>query len=257
MEIEGDQIQEQLTGRSALITGANRGLGLAMADRFASQNLTYLVLVDVSIDAIKSKIPMWEDHGTEVVPYICDVSNADQVGEVVDLVSSDFGGIDIVVNNAGIVRDAWLQSMDEEDWDSVIAVNLKGPFLVCRATVPYMIENSFGRIINITSRSYLGNPGQANYSASKAGLVGLTRTLSKELGQFNITANCIAPGVIETEGFASHPRSESIRDRALRDIPLRRLGKPRDVADVAVFLASDSASYVTGDVIHTTGGRYG
>jgi 3-oxoacyl-[acyl-carrier protein] reductase len=167
-----------------------------------------------------------------------------------------FGTVHVLVNNAGFPRDNYLTKMPESDWDAVIDVVLKGAYLCSKAAVPHMIGQKWGRIINISSRAHLGNPGQANYSAAKAGLLGFTRALCYEDGKFNITVNAVAPGFIETELVQSLPSYDAIKERTIRSTPVPRLGHVRDIADAVLFLASERAGFITGEVLHVTGGRY-
>jgi 3-oxoacyl-[acyl-carrier protein] reductase len=174
----------------------------------------------------------------------------------VDETVATFGGVHILVNNAGFPRDGFLTKMTEEDWDLVVDVILKGAFLASKAVMPHMIAQRWGRVINISSRAYLGNPGQANYSAAKAGMLGLTRALSLEEGRYNITINAIAPGFMETEMVRALPNYPQIKERAIKNTPIQRVGRPSDVADAVAFLASERASFITGETLHVTGGRY-
>ena len=167
-----------------------------------------------------------------------------------------FGGVDILVNNAGFCRDKKITRMAVEDWDSVITVNLKGPWLCSRAAIPHMVEQQWGRIVNISSRAHWGNPGQCNYSSAKAGVIGLTRSLAMEQGRHNITVNSVAPGIILTEGLKGLPHFEKIAEAALEKNTVPRLGEPEDVANTVAFLCSDLAGYINGELIHVTGGRY-
>jgi 3-oxoacyl-[acyl-carrier protein] reductase len=167
-----------------------------------------------------------------------------------------FGTVDILVNNAGFTRDGLIKSMSDDDWDSVIEVVLRGAFLCTRAVVPIMAAQKSGRIINIASRAHHGNPGQANYSAAKAGLIGFTGSQAREQGRFNITVNCIAPGFVETPLVRALPHYEKIKARTIENTPIPRLGREDDIANAVLFLASDKASWITGETLHVTGGRY-
>jgi 3-oxoacyl-[acyl-carrier protein] reductase len=186
-----------------------------------------------------------------------DITKSADVRELVENTVAAFGGIHVLVNNAGFPRDNYLGKMSEEDWDLVIEVALKGTFLTCKAVMPFLIEQKWGRIVNISSRAYFGNPGQANYSAAKAGVLGLTRALSLEDGRFNITVNAVAPGFMETEAIRSLANYELIKERAVKSTPIPRAGQPEDIADAVAFLASERASFITGETLHVTGGRYG
>ena len=183
--------------------------------------------------------------------------DAASVAQAVERSVAELGLLDILVNNAGVVRDGRLEAMSDEDWDTVLDVDLRGYFVCARAVLPHLRARGWGRIVNISSRAYLGNPGQANYSAAKAGVIGLTRALSMELAADGITVNAVAPGAIDTALVRNHPRAEDIIARAIRMQPVKRLGTPEDVAAAVAFLASDDAAFVSGDVLHVTGGRFG
>ncbi|MCD6186183.1 MAG: beta-ketoacyl-ACP reductase [Deltaproteobacteria bacterium] len=244
-----------LTGRVAIITGAGSGLGRAIAYRLA-ENGAKIVVNDVvaeqgnlTVDNIKSK-------KGEAVFSQTDISKWDGAKDLIKKAKDTFGKIDILVNNAGITRDMLVKDMQEEDWDKVLAINLKGAFNCCKFATPHMVEQKYGKIVNLSSRAHLGNPGQANYSASKAGIIGLTRSLSLEFGRYNINVNAVAPGMINTEGVKALKKYEMVVERALKITPLKRIGEPEDVANLVHFLVSDYSSYITGEIIHITGGRY-
>ena len=244
-----------LTGRVAIITGAGSGLGRAIAYRLA-ENGAKIVVNDVvaeqgnlTVDNIKSK-------KGEAIFSQTDISKWDGAKDLIKKAKDTFGKIDILVNNAGITRDMLVKDMQEEDWDKVLAINLKGAFNCCKFATPHMVEQKYGKIVNLSSRAHLGNPGQANYSASKAGIIGLTRSLSLEFGRYNINVNAVAPGMINTEGVKALKKYEMVVERALKITPLKRIGEPEDVANLVHFLVSDYSSYITGEIIHITGGRY-
>jgi 3-oxoacyl-[acyl-carrier protein] reductase len=249
-------VVRRLQGRIALVTGAARGLGLAIASRLASEGAA-VAIADIDEGAAESAATGISDAGAVALAVPVDVRDPAAVHAAVERTATELGALDIVVNNAGIFRDRRLEEMTDEDWDLVLDIDLRGCFLLCRAALPHLRTSRYGRIVNISSRAYLGNPGQANYSAAKAGVVGLTRALSLELGRDGITVNAVAPGMVDTALVRSHPKADEVIERALRTTPLRRLGLPEDVAAAVAFLASDDASYVTGDVIHVTGGRFG
>jgi len=242
-----------LEGKTAVVTGAARGIGSAIALKFASQGaniaVTDLVVNEVAISLIKEL----ESMGVKAKAYASDASHHGQTEEVVKQIVEDFGRIDILVNNAGITKDTLLMRMSEEQWDAVITVNLKSVFNFTKVIQPVMLKQRSGTIINMSSVvGVSGNAGQSNYSASKAGMIGFTKSISKEVGSRGIRCNAIAPGFIETDMTAKLP--EDVRKVWVQQIPLRRGGKPDDVANTALFLASDLSSYVTGQVIHVCGG---
>ena len=242
-----------LEGKTAIITGASRGIGKAIALAFAAEgaNIAFTDLRrDENMESLEQEI---KSLGLHCVGYPSDASDFAQCEEAVDQVIRDFGQADILVNNAGITRDNLLMRMSEADWDLVIRVNLKSAFNMTKAVQKYMLKQRSGSIINMSSVvGVAGNAGQSNYSASKAGLIGFTKSIAQELGSRNVRCNAIAPGFIETEMTARLP--EDVREVWIRQIPLRRGGKPEDVAKVSVFLASDLSAYVTGQVIHVCGG---
>jgi len=239
--------------RVAIITGAARGIGRAIALKLASGGAK-LALMDVLEEPLAESVALCTEAGSpEARCYRLDVTDEQAVEETVDRVAEEFGSIDILVNNAGITRDDLLMRMESSAWDIVLAVNLKGTFLMTRVAARHMLRNRRGRIVNLASVSGLaGNAGQANYSASKAGVVGLTKTTARELAARNITANAVAPGFIETDMTAV--LSDAVKEKAKAAIPLRRMGRPDDVAEAVAFFASDEAAYITGQVIAVDGG---
>jgi 3-oxoacyl-[acyl-carrier protein] reductase len=251
----------KLDGRVALVTGAARGIGAATARRFAEEGAR-VALADLDEVGCKAVAEEITSGGAESLALTCDVSDAKQVQQMVDQTLERFGQLDILVNNAGILRDNLVFKMTDDDWDRVIGVHLRGAFLCARAAQKPMVERKYGRIISLSSTSALGNRGQINYSAAKAGLQGLTRTLAIELGPFGITANAIAPGFIDTDMTRSTAERlgatpEQFQTAMSQHIPLRRIGQPSEVASVAAFLASDDASFVSGQVIYVAGGPAG
>ncbi|MBQ7823326.1 MAG: 3-oxoacyl-[Bacteroidaceae bacterium] len=242
-----------LEGKVAIITGAARGIGKAIAIKFAQEGAN-IAFTDLAIDdnakATEAEIAAF---GVKVKGYASNAANFEDTHKVVEEIAKDFGRIDILVNNAGITRDGLMMRMSEAQWDMVINVNLKSAFNFIHACTPVMMRQKSGSIINMSSVvGVSGNAGQTNYSASKAGMIGLAKSIAKELGSRGIRANCIAPGFIITE--MTHQLSEEVRKEWAAQIPLKRGGTPEDVANVCTFLASDLASYVTGQVIHVCGG---
>ena len=243
-----------LEGRVAIVTGGSRGIGRAVAASLAEDGASVVVSgrdpVRVEVEAKEL-----EALGASVLAVQADVARREDVDRLVDRTRERFGRIDILVNNAGITRDTLLVRMKDEDWDQVLNVNLRGAFLMTRAVAKVMMRQKGGRIINIASAAgTMGNAGQVNYSAAKAGLIGLTKAAARELAHWGILVNAVAPGLIDTDMAARIPAEA--RDALLAQVPLRRIGVGREVAEVVRFLAGDSASYVTGQVIHVNGGLY-
>ena len=239
----------------ALVTGGAGGLGQAIGRRLAARGKS-VVLVDIDHDNVEAVAELLRAEGGAVSGAVADVTNKDDVARVVGESESRLGPVEILVNNAGFPRDAPLVKMTDEDFRSVVDVCLFGAFVCSRAVVPNMIERKYGKIVNIASRAYLGNPGQANYSAAKAGIVGMTKSLAKELGKHSITVNAVAPGIIDTPAVKRHPRYDLLVELAQKENSIRRLGEPEDVAAAVDFLSSDDSSFITGDVLHVSGGRY-
>jgi len=246
---------EILKDKVALVTGASRGIGRAVALELARAGAEVAVNFSASEEGAKEVARAIESLGRKAFPVKFDVADPEAVAEGVKAVEETFGRIDILVNNAGITRDALLVRMKEEDWDRVLAVNLKGAFLVTKAVLAGMMKRRWGRIINVSSVvAFSGNPGQTNYAASKAGLLGFSRSLALEVARRGITVNVVAPGFIETDMTAALP--EKAREALLSQVPMGRAGTPEEVAHAVVFLASDKASYITGTVIHVNGGLW-
>ncbi len=235
-----------------IVTGSGRGIGRTIAESFASQGAT-LILSDYNAEALND---VSRDFSKKQFPFLsiaCDVTNPDQVKVLIDKTMEQYEKIDVLINNAGITRDTLLMRMKDEQWDAVIDTNLKGVFLVTKAASRIMMKQHFGKIINISSVvGIIGNAGQANYSASKAGVIGFSKSVAKELASRNVTVNVIAPGFIETE--MTHNLSDAAKEAFLNNIPLKRAGIPKDIANTALFLASSLADYITGQVIVVDGG---
>lgn len=241
-----------LENKIALVTGAARGIGQAIALQLAADGAD-LALCDVKAEWLEDTAAKVKALGRRAEGYAMDVANGAAVGEAVAKVLADFGCIDVLVNNAGITRDTLLMRMSEEDWDAVLDINLKGAFLVTKAVVKPMMKQRSGAIVNIASVvGIMGNPGQANYTASKAGLIALTKTTAKELGSRNVRVNAVAPGFIRTA--MTDKLAEPVKEAMLKMVPLGRLGEPEDVAKAVAFLASDAAAYVNGQTLAVCGG---
>ncbi len=244
-----------MTERVAVVTGGSRGIGRAIALRLAQDGAKVIITYVRDKEAADEVIETIKSNGGEAFAYQFDVSDYEATQTAFANILDKFGKVDYLINNAGITRDALLMRMKEEDWDKVVTVNLKGAFNCIKAVVRPMLKQKFGRIVNITSVvAFMGNVGQANYVASKAGLVGLTKALAKELAPKGVTVNAVAPGFIETDMTAGLP--EKIKEYMLSLIPLGRFGQPEEVAEVVAFLVSDKAAYITGQVIHVNGGMY-
>ena len=241
-----------LEGKVALVTGAGRGIGKAIAMRFAQEGANVAFTDLVVNEAVEETVKEIEALGVKVKAYASNAANFDETHEVVKQVVEDFGRIDVLVNNAGITKDGLMMRMSEAQWDAVINVNLKSAFNFIHAVTPVMAKQRGGSIINMSSVvGVSGNAGQCNYSASKAGMIGLAKSIAKEMGPRGIRANCIAPGFIITD--MTNQLSQEIKDQWAQQIPMRRGGTPEDVANVALFLASDLSSYVSGQTIHCCG----
>lgn len=239
-------------GKTALVTGSARGLGKAIALRLASAGAR-VVISDVLFELAEETVAEFTQKGLEAFACKADVTNIDDVTRLIEAIVEKYQTLDIVVNNAGITRDTLLMRMKETDWDMVLNVNLKGAFLVSQAAAKIMMKQRSGRIINISSVvGRMGNAGQTNYAASKAGLIGLTKSAARELAGRNITVNAVAPGFIKTEMTENLPGP--VREEFMRSTPLKRFGEPEDVASAVAFLASDEAAYITGQVIGVDGG---
>jgi 3-oxoacyl-[acyl-carrier protein] reductase len=244
--------------RVAIVTGAARGIGAATARRLAADGMAVAVL-DLQEEACKETVADITNKGGRALAVGADVSKTEHVQNAVERIASDLGEPTVLVNNAGVIRDNLLFKMTDDDWDTVLGVHLRGSFLMTRATQKYMVDQHYGRIVNLSSSSALGNRGQVNYSAAKAGMQGFTKTLAIELGPFGITANAVAPGFIATDMTAATAARvnmpfEDFQKVAAERIPVRRVGQPDDVANTISFLVSDGAGFVSGQVIYVAGG---
>ncbi len=246
------------TTRTAVVTGAARGIGAEIARRLASDGMAVAV-VDLDESACQPVVDDIVHGGGRALAVGCDVSDEDAVADAVERVAAELGAPTVLVNNAGIIRDNLLFKMTAEDWDAVMNVHLRGAFLMARACQSHMVTASWGRIVNLSSTSALGNRGQANYSAAKSGMQGFTKTLAIELGRYNVTANAIAPGFIETDMTAATAARvgmdfEAFKVAAAKEIPVARTGRPEDIAHAASFFCSEGAGFVSGQVLYVAGG---
>ena len=242
-----------LTGKVAVVTGASRGIGREIAKTLAAEGAAVVVNYNGSEQRAAEVVKEIQEAGGKAEAIQCDVSDFEKAGELMDHVIKTFGRVDILVNNAGITRDGLLMRMSEEDFDKVVTTNLKGAFNCMRHVARQMIKQKGGRIINISSVSgVLGNAGQVNYAASKAGIIGMTKSAARELASRNITVNAIAPGFINTE--MTQVLSDAVKEGAVAQIPMKTFGETKDIADAAAFLASDKARYMTGQVLCVDGG---
>ncbi len=245
----------KLKNRTAVITGGTRGIGRAIALAFAKEGANIAIIYSGSVERAQEVCSLARKNGVKALSYRCNVADFSETEGTVSNIYTDLGGVDILVNNAGITRDGLVMQMKEQDFDEVIAVNLKGAFNMIKHTARRFAKQKSGRIINISSVSGLmGNSGQANYSASKAGMIGLTKTVAKELASRGVTCNAIAPGFIDTDMTGAMP--ESAIEAAVSLIPQKKMGKPEDIAALSLFLASDEAGYITGEIIRVDGGLY-
>jgi 3-oxoacyl-[acyl-carrier protein] reductase len=243
-----------LEGKVAVVTGGSRGIGLAIAALLAERGAAVVVSAR-DADRLGAAVKELEGTGAAVAAVAGDVSKREDAERVVETARERFGRLDILVNNAGITRDGLLVRMKDEDWDRVLEVNLRGAFVMTRAAAKAMVRQKSGRIINMSSAAgAMGNAGQANYSASKAGLIGFTKSSARELSHWGILVNAVAPGLIETDMAAALPAAA--RDALISQVPLGRVGTPREVAEVVGFLAGEGATYITGQVFHVNGGLY-
>ena len=248
----------RLNGRTAVVTGAGRGLGEAIALRLADEGAAVMVN-DVDIETAQRTVDQIAGRGGRALAHAGSVTDEQTVRALMEHTVTAFGALDVLVNNAGITRDNLIHKMSDDDWDMVAAVHLKGAFLCSRAAQREMVKRNWGRIVNLSSVSALGNRGQTNYSTAKAGLQGMAKTLAIELGRYGITANAVAPGFIDTEmtratAIRLGRDPEEWKEERAREIPVRRAGVPRDIANLIAFLCSDEASFISGQVIYVAGG---
>lgn len=242
-----------LNGKIAIVTGASQGIGETIAVEMAKSGANVFCLAR-NKNALDSTINKIISNGDKASAYSCDISDNEQFNNIVTDIFKEYGSIDILVNNAGITNDTLLMRMTDDQWDSVLDINLKGSFTCTRSVIKYMMKKKSGRIINITSIVGLtGNAGQANYAASKAGLIGMTKSIAKEVASRGITANCVAPGWIETA--MTEQLSDDVKNKFLSQIPTGKIGYPKDIANTVIFLASKEAEYITGQTITVDGGR--
>ena len=241
--------------KTAIVTGSARGIGKAIAAKLAGDGYNIIIIDACPIENSEETAAEIAKLGVKTKAYQCNVTNSEEVNKVVEEVNAEFGSVDVLVNNAGITRDGLFVRMKEEDFDLVISVNLKGTYNFTRAVAPLMMKQRSGRIVSISSIVGIqGNAGQANYSASKAGVIGLTKSVARELAARGVTANAIAPGYVETPMTAV--LSDKVKEAMLEAIPMKRYGQPEDIANTVAFLVSDQASYITGQVISVDGGMH-
>lgn len=243
---------KNLKGKYCIVTGAGKGIGAAIAKRFLEEEAAGVAILEWNGELAEATAKELDPTGKKVIAVKCDVSNDEQVKAAVETVVAAFGRIDVLVNNAGIIRDKIFHKMTDDDWYSVINVNLNGIYLMCKYIVPMMRAQESGAIVNISSTSLMGNPGQANYSATKAGMQGFTRTMAKELARKKVRMNCVAPGYIDTEMMRSI--GEEKFQAACARHPMKRMGTPDELAAVVTYLCTDDASWVTGQTIVASGG---
>ena len=245
-------------GRTAFVTGGSRGIGKAIAEQFAKEGAN-VAIIDVNEQALSEVTAQFSDAGYTFYTKLASVTNRQEIEQAMQEAYEKFGSIDILVNNAGVIRDNLVFKMTDDDWDTVMDVHLKGSFYASRAAQAYMSKQNYGRIINLSSTSALGNRGQSNYATAKAGLQGLTKTLAIELGKFGITVNAVAPGFIETDMTKATAERigvpfEQLIEASVKTIPVARSGKPEDIANAVLFFADERSSFVSGQVLYVAGG---
>jgi NAD(P)-dependent dehydrogenase (short-subunit alcohol dehydrogenase family) len=244
----------RFSGKIAVVTGAAQGIGAAIAKRLYDDGAEYVALLDLNAEKLAAAALAIDSDGKRAGAHVCNVSKSDSVKEVFAQIEQRFGRIDILVNNAGITRDAMLHKMTDEQWLSVIDVNLNSMYYCCKAVVPGMRERKYGKIVNLASVSAFGNVGQTNYGASKGGVIGFTKCLAREVARNRVTVNCIAPSYINTDMLRAVP--EQVMQKFISAIPMERLGEPEELAAAAAFLCSDDSSFITGECLVVSGGSY-
>jgi 3-oxoacyl-[acyl-carrier protein] reductase len=244
----------KLEGRVAVVTGAGGSIGRGIALRLAEEGAQVMVN-DKDLEVALETVHLISAQAGKAIAHGADVTKTEEVQDMIQRVVKEWGKVDILINNAGSIRDALLTKMSDEDWDFVLDLDLKGSFVCARSVASHMIEMGYGKIVNISSMSYRGNIGQSNYVSAKAGVVGLTHALGLELARYGINVNCIAPGFIDTP--KTHALDEKIRERLIKNIPLRKMGEVIDIANAVLFLVSDESRYITRQVIHVSGGMEG
>ncbi len=243
---------KNLEGKYCIVTGAGKGIGKAIAKRFLEEQAAGVAILEWDVELAKTTAAELDPSGQKIIAIKCNVADSEEVKAAIDEVAAKFGRIDVLVNNAGITRDRIFHKMTDDEWYQVIDVNLNGVYNTCKFVVPMMREQEYGSIINISSTSLMGNPGQANYAATKAALQGFTRTLGKELARKNVRMNCVAPAFIDTDMMRAV--GEEKLAASIQRIPFQRMGTPEELAAVVTFLATDDSSWVTGQTIYASGG---
>lgn len=247
-------MNKKFDGKYAVVTGAAKGIGEAIAKRFYEDGAAGVAILDVDQESSENAAKNIDSSGMVVFGYECDVANGEQIKEVFGKIKAQFRRIDILVNNAGITRDSMFHKMEDDQWDAVLDINLKGVYNCCKAVISDMREQNYGKIVNLASVSAFGNIGQTNYGASKAAVIGFTKSLAKEVARNNITVNAIAPSYVETDMMRSVP--EKVREMFINSVPARRFAEPSEIASVVAFLSSDDSSFVMGECIVVSGGSY-
>ena len=243
---------KNLKGKYCIVTGAGKGIGKAIAKRFLEEEAAGVAILEWNLELAEATAKELDPTGEKVIAIRCNVADSDNVKEAVEAVMAKFGRVDALINNAGVTRDKIFHKMTDDDWYTVLNINLNGVYNLCKFVVPIMREQGSGSIVNISSTSIMGNPGQANYAATKAAMVGFTRTMAKELGRKGVRMNCISPGYIDTEMMRAV--GADILNGMIRGIPAQRLGDPEEIASVAAFLCTEDSSWVSGQNIFVSGG---